>query len=141
MDWTITVPLQMIEGNLILKATRKPVSAGMFWRRCSELSPSWPSATQERLVSWEHGWASALAWEVGSTSSKKSSRAKAGGVAGECSQVFKEAFKQGSCALHEHARVVGEHARENFEEVLRLSARFVQPRWPDWIADIWKVAH
>ena len=31
--------------------------------------------------------------------------------------------------------------RDNFEEVLRLSARFVEPRWPDWIADIWKVAH
>merc|ERR1712204_82911 len=32
VDWTITVPLQMIEFNLILKAARKPVSAGMFWR-------------------------------------------------------------------------------------------------------------
>ena len=36
---------------------------------------------------------------------------EAGGVAGECSQAFKEAFKQGSCALHEHARVVGASAR------------------------------
>ena len=32
MDWTITVPLKMIKFNLILKAARKPVSAGMFWR-------------------------------------------------------------------------------------------------------------
>ena len=32
LDWTITVPLQMIKGNLILKAARKPVSAGRFWR-------------------------------------------------------------------------------------------------------------
>merc|ERR1712107_916070 len=32
IDWTITVPLQMIEFNLILKAAVKPVGAGMFWR-------------------------------------------------------------------------------------------------------------
>merc|ERR1712088_22282 len=32
VDWTITVPLQMIEFNLILKAARKPVTPGMFWR-------------------------------------------------------------------------------------------------------------
>merc|ERR1712019_331429 len=32
IDWTITVPLQMIEFNLILKAAGKPVGAGMFWR-------------------------------------------------------------------------------------------------------------
>merc|ERR1712157_428436 len=32
VDWSITVPLQMIEFNLILKAAGKPVSGGMFWR-------------------------------------------------------------------------------------------------------------
>merc|ERR1712010_170386 len=32
VDWSITVPLQMIEFNLILKAAGKPVGAGMFWR-------------------------------------------------------------------------------------------------------------
>merc|ERR1711913_76928 len=32
IDWTITVPLQMIEFNLILKAAGKPVSAEMFWK-------------------------------------------------------------------------------------------------------------
>merc|ERR1712107_18812 len=32
IDWSITVPLQMIEFNLILKAAGKPVSAVMFWR-------------------------------------------------------------------------------------------------------------
>merc|ERR1712024_302364 len=32
VDWSITVPLQMIEFNLILKAAQKPVSGGMFWR-------------------------------------------------------------------------------------------------------------
>jgi len=32
VDWSITVPLQMIEFNLILKAAGTPVTAGMFWR-------------------------------------------------------------------------------------------------------------
>merc|ERR1719210_186379 len=32
VDWTVTVALQMIEFNLILKAARKPVTSGMFWR-------------------------------------------------------------------------------------------------------------
>ena len=38
-------------------------------------------------------------------------KSEAGGVAGECSQAFKEAFKQGSYALHVHARVLGARAR------------------------------
>jgi len=32
VDWSITVPLQMIEFNLILRAAGKPVTSGMFWR-------------------------------------------------------------------------------------------------------------
>merc|ERR1711968_330446 len=32
VDWSITVPLQMIEFNLILKAAGKDCSSGMFWR-------------------------------------------------------------------------------------------------------------
>ena len=32
IDWSITVPLQMIEFNLILKAVKPDISAGMFWR-------------------------------------------------------------------------------------------------------------
>merc|ERR1712196_43074 len=32
VDWSITVPLQMIEFNLILKAAGKRVTPGMFWR-------------------------------------------------------------------------------------------------------------
>merc|ERR1711909_244925 len=32
IDWTITVPLQMIEFYLILSAVQPNVSAGMFWR-------------------------------------------------------------------------------------------------------------
>merc|ERR1719356_1204562 len=32
VDWSITVPLQMIEFNLILKAAGKNCTPGMFWR-------------------------------------------------------------------------------------------------------------
>merc|ERR1711957_856568 len=32
IDWSITVPLQMIEFNLILKAAGKTVGPAMFWR-------------------------------------------------------------------------------------------------------------
>jgi len=32
VDWSITVPLQMIEFNLILKAAGKDVSSTMFWK-------------------------------------------------------------------------------------------------------------
>merc|ERR1711976_952700 len=32
IDWTITVPLQMIEFNLILKAAKAPISPAGFWR-------------------------------------------------------------------------------------------------------------
>merc|ERR1712230_347650 len=32
IDWSITVPLQMVEFSLILKAVKPDISAGMFWR-------------------------------------------------------------------------------------------------------------
>merc|ERR1711988_83370 len=32
IDWSITVPLQMIEFNLILKAAKSDISSGGFWR-------------------------------------------------------------------------------------------------------------
>merc|ERR1712014_74000 len=32
IDWSITVPLQMIEFYLILTAVKPDLSAGMFWR-------------------------------------------------------------------------------------------------------------
>merc|ERR1711976_58067 len=32
IDWTITVPLQMIEFNLILKAAKAPISSAGFWK-------------------------------------------------------------------------------------------------------------
>merc|ERR1712047_750 len=57
IDWSITVPLQMIEFNLILKAAGKATSPGMFWRLlvgtvvmllcgyCGEtnVAPAWPA--------------------------------------------------------------------------------------------------
>merc|ERR1712204_159341 len=78
VDWTITVPLQMIEFNLILKAARKPVSAGMFWRlllgTCAMLAFGYAGETGV-LEAW-------IGFFMG----------EAGGVAGECSQAVKEAF-------------------------------------------------
>merc|ERR1711920_533541 len=35
VDWSITVPLQMIEFNLILKAAGKETSSAMFWKLLS----------------------------------------------------------------------------------------------------------
>merc|ERR1712045_79601 len=32
IDWTITVPLQMVEFYLILSAVQPTIGAGMFWR-------------------------------------------------------------------------------------------------------------
>merc|ERR1711916_402534 len=32
IDWSITVPLQMIEFNLILKAAKAPIAAAGFWK-------------------------------------------------------------------------------------------------------------
>merc|ERR1711990_1250336 len=32
IDWSITVPLQMIEFNLILKAANAPISPAGFWK-------------------------------------------------------------------------------------------------------------
>merc|ERR1711964_532860 len=57
VDWSITVPLQMIEFNLTLQAAGKPTSAAMFWKLllgtvamlacgyCGEIGvlPAWPA--------------------------------------------------------------------------------------------------
>merc|ERR1712094_100668 len=57
IDWSITVPLQMIEFNLILKAAGKPTTAAGFWKlligtvimlMCgymgeTSLLPAWPA--------------------------------------------------------------------------------------------------
>jgi len=92
VDWSITVPLQMIEFNLILKAAGKPTSAGMFWRLllgtvamlsfgyCGEIAvlPAWP-AFGFGLA----GWAFIL-FEIFA--------GEAGGTAGQCSTYVAQAF-------------------------------------------------
>merc|ERR1711868_121817 len=64
VDWSITVPLQMIEFNLILKAAGKPVSGAMFWKLLigtvimlafgylgeTFLLPAWPAFIVESSV-------------------------------------------------------------------------------------------
>jgi len=92
VDWTITVPLQMIEFNLILKAAGKPVTAGMFWRlllgTVAMLGFGYAGETGA-LEAWigfifgMFGWFYIL---------KEIFTGEAGGVAGECSQAVKEAF-------------------------------------------------
>merc|ERR1712232_1343651 len=92
VDWTITVPLQMIEFNLILKAARKPVTPGMFWRlllgTVAMLAFGYMGETGA-LEAWIgfifglFGWFYIL---------KEIFTGEAGGVAGECSQAVKESF-------------------------------------------------
>merc|ERR1712137_1198369 len=92
VDWTITVPLQMIEFNLILKAARKPVTSGMFWRlllgTVAMLGFGYAGETGA-LEAWigfifgMFGWFYIL---------KEIFTGEAGGVAGECSQAVKESF-------------------------------------------------
>jgi len=92
VDWSITVPLQMIEFNLILKAAGKKVSPGMFWRLlggtvmmllfgyCGEIGafPAWP-AFGGGLAGWFF-----ILFEIFS--------GEAGGAAGECSAAVATSF-------------------------------------------------
>merc|ERR1719323_1988863 len=92
VDWSITVPLQMIEFNLILKAARKPVSGGMFWRlligTVAMLGFGFAGETGG-INAWAGfifgmaGWAYIL-YEI--------FLGEAGGVAGNCSAAVKDAF-------------------------------------------------
>merc|ERR1712045_706591 len=78
VDWSITVPLQMIEFNLILKAARKPVSSGMFWRLLigTIMMLGFGFAGETGGI---NAWAGFFFGE-------------AGGVAGNCSEAVKDAF-------------------------------------------------
>jgi len=92
VDWSITVPLQMIEFNLILKAAGKPVTSGMFWRLllgtvamlsfgyCGEIGafPAWPAFGGGLC-----GWAFIL-FEIFA--------GEAGGTAGSCSAHVAQSF-------------------------------------------------
>merc|ERR1712238_31098 len=77
VDWSITVPLQMIEFNLILKAAGKPVTSGMFWRLLIG------TIMMLGFVFGMAGWAYIL-YEI--------FLGEAGGVAGNCSEAVKDAF-------------------------------------------------
>jgi bacteriorhodopsin len=92
VDWSITVPLQMIEFNLILKAAGKKVSPFMFWRLLlgtvamlafgylGEIGafPAWPA-----FAGGLAGWAFIL-FEI--------FLGEAGGTAGSCSPNVSSAF-------------------------------------------------
>merc|ERR1712107_65400 len=93
VDWSITVPLQMIEFNLILKAAGKPVSAAMFWKLLlgtvimllfgylgeTFLLPVWPAFIGGML-----GWFFIL-YEIFA--------GEAGGTASGCSESVAASFK------------------------------------------------
>merc|ERR1711908_89929 len=92
VDWSITVPLQMIEFNLILKAAGKPVSGGMFWRLLlgtiimlafgylGEIAvlPAWPA-----FIGGLCGWGFIL---------NEIFMGEAGGTAGSCSEAVASSF-------------------------------------------------
>jgi len=92
VDWTITVPLQMIEFNLILKAAGKETSAAMFWKLllgtivmllCGYLGetaalPAWPG-----WFGGMAGWAFIL-FEIFA--------GEAGGAVGGCNEAVASSF-------------------------------------------------
>merc|ERR1711908_235007 len=92
VDWSITVPLQMIEFNLILKAAGKQTSGAMFWKLLlgtvimllfgylGEIAvlPAWPA-----FMGGLAGWAFIL-FEIFA--------GEAGGKAGEASEAVATSF-------------------------------------------------
>merc|ERR1711948_111694 len=92
VDWSITVPLQMIEFNLILKAAGKNTSAAMFWKLLlgtvvmlafgylGEIAvlPAWPA-----FIGGLCGWAFIL-FEIFA--------GEAGGAVGGCSEAVASSF-------------------------------------------------
>merc|ERR1712045_711014 len=94
VDWSITVPLQMIEFNLILKAAQKPVSGGMFWRLllgtivmllCGYLGEIHALPGMVGFVGGLCGWAFIL-FEIFA--------GEAGGTAADCSPAVASSFSQ-----------------------------------------------
>merc|ERR1712137_1233247 len=93
VGWSITVPLQMIEFNLILKAAGKPVSGAMFWKLLvgtvimlafgylgeTFLLPAWPA-----FIGGVLGWFFIL-FEIFA--------GEAGGTAAGCSESVAASFK------------------------------------------------
>jgi len=92
VDWSITVPLQMIEFNLILKAAGKETSGGMFWRLLfgTVIMLAFGYAGEIHVVPPQMGffggmcgWAFIL-FEI--------FNGEAGGVAGQCSENVATSF-------------------------------------------------
>merc|ERR1719240_1287315 len=72
IDWSITVPLQMIEFNLILRAVKPDIGAGMFWRLMGGPWSCSHSVTLARVICsvlrLGLGWVSLSAWQGGASS-------------------------------------------------------------------------
>merc|ERR1712226_1325092 len=92
VDWSITVPLQMIEFNLILKAAGKNVTPAMFWKLLF--------GTVVMLLFGYLGEIKALQPEVGFMGGMAGwffilfeiFAGEAGGTAGDCSEAVASAF-------------------------------------------------
>merc|ERR1712066_1028703 len=92
IDWSITVPLQMIEFNLILKAAKAPISAMGFWKLLvgTVLMLSFGYAGETGLLNAWLGFACGLAgwafilFEVFAGESSQCS--------GQCSEAVKTSF-------------------------------------------------
>jgi len=92
VDWSITVPLQMIEFNLILKAAGKATSGGMFWRLLfgTVIMLSFGYAGEIHVVPPQMGFFGGMCgwffilFEI--------FQGEAGGVAGQCSENVATSF-------------------------------------------------
>merc|ERR1712061_750089 len=76
IDWSITVPLQMIEFYLILSAVQRNISAAMFWRLLvgTVVMLAFGYMGEAGFV---NAWAGlSLAWPAGSSSFSRSSWAR-----------------------------------------------------------------
>merc|ERR1719502_2008644 len=72
IDWSITVPLQMIEFNLILKAANAPIGPAGFWKLLIGTVLMLTFGYCERSVLSLAGWVSSSAWPAGASFSSRS---------------------------------------------------------------------
>merc|ERR1712230_54631 len=72
IDWSITVALQMIEFNLILKAAKAPIGPAGFWKLLVGTVACLPSVTLVRPRQSTHGLASCWVCAAGVSSSTRS---------------------------------------------------------------------
>merc|ERR1712118_174713 len=78
IDWTITVPLQMIEFYLILSAVSNKITQGSFWKLLigTVVMLVFGYTGEAHLCPAVPGWASLVACADGSSSSSRSSVAR-----------------------------------------------------------------